>query len=121
MSDFEHTQALSGKLWEVYGEHFDGTNGHLNLKTVFPDMGYHYKDETALRLSYLHNGNLIPGKTVFILRRVHELFVLGSDDTIEEYIWHNKRGHKSPGSTRAMYFYTWDCNTICGYCHRKDT
>ena len=49
--------------------------GRFNIKT--PSCQYrniHYKDKTVSRPSYLYNGNPIPGKTVFILRRVPELF-----------------------------------------------
>ena len=34
---------------------------------------FHHKDKTVLWASYDYNGNLIPGKTVFILKQGHEI------------------------------------------------
>ena len=44
--------------------------GRLNLEmSPYKHRNSHYKDKTAVRPPYLYNGNLIFGKTVFILRR----------------------------------------------------
>ena len=46
------------------------SRGHLNLK--MPSYHYrnsHYKDKTVMRLSYFPNGNPLPGKTLFILKK----------------------------------------------------
>ena len=42
---------------------------HLNIKMSYRYRSSHYKDKTVSRLSSLYNGNSIPGKTIFILRR----------------------------------------------------
>ena len=47
----------------------------LNIKMSSWQYGNsHYKDKTVSRPSYLYNGNPIPGKTVFILRRGSDFF-----------------------------------------------
>ena len=40
---------------------------NFNVKTVFPGIVFHCKDETVVRPSYLFIGKLYIGKTVFFL------------------------------------------------------
>ena len=39
------------------------------IGVALPVKDSHYKDTTVSRPSYLYNGNLIPGKTAFILKQ----------------------------------------------------
>ena len=36
----------------------------LNIKMIFSGVGFHYKDKTVVRPSYLYNGNSLASKTV---------------------------------------------------------
>ena len=66
----EHTRAnlhlvesfrVPQRLCLIYWKQTPGPR--LNIKTVFPGLGFHYKVKTVVRPFYLYNGNSYAGKT----------------------------------------------------------
>ena len=59
----------------------------LNIKTVFPGIGIHYKDETAVRPSYIHNWNPYTGKMASLYRNSSQVISRQNVDSVNHYIF----------------------------------
>ena len=58
-------------------------------------MNSHYKDNVVREASYLYNGNIIDGKTIFILRQ-------GSEESAI-FFWTSSGITKTTNTNNAMY------------------
>ena len=63
-SPYASTSTVMTKFWP-----------RLNIKAVFPGMGFHYKDKTVASPSYLYNGNAYTGKSPSLYCSVSKLAI----------------------------------------------